>query len=157
MSKRYIDCAEILCLSKYNMYLEINLYYQCTLSISIVFFHYIKESTTVFLGKKNKNKNLLEFLSLKEIKEIIYLLLHLLYKLRYVYSIMVWLLQIQNTVIVSSLVFMSNFWVRLFIIAQVKSTLKRKFPSNYFSVISFTCEVLDEILVLNSGNRTLTG
>lgn len=66
MSKRYIDCAEILCLSKYNMYLEINLYYQCTI-ISIIFFHYINESTTVFLGKKNKNKNLLEFLFLKQV------------------------------------------------------------------------------------------
>lgn len=56
MSKRYIDCAEILCLSKYNMYLEINLYYQCTITISIVFFHYINASTTVFLGKKTKTK-----------------------------------------------------------------------------------------------------
>lgn len=65
MSKRYIDCAEILCLSKYNMYLEINLYYQCTI-ISIIFFHYINESTTVFLGKKNPKNNLLESISLKK-------------------------------------------------------------------------------------------
>lgn len=57
MSKRYIDCAEILCLSKYNMYLEINLYYQCTI-ISIIFFHYINKSATVFLGKKNPQKQL---------------------------------------------------------------------------------------------------
>lgn len=65
MSKRYIDCAEILCLSKYNMYLEINLDYQCTI-ISIIFFHYINESTTVFLGKKNPKNNLLESISLKK-------------------------------------------------------------------------------------------
>lgn len=57
MSKRYIDCAEILCLSKYNMYLEINLDYQCTI-ISIIFFHYINESTTVFLGKKKQKQKL---------------------------------------------------------------------------------------------------
>lgn len=31
MSKRYTDCADILCLSKYNMYLKINPYYHFTI------------------------------------------------------------------------------------------------------------------------------
>lgn len=52
MSKRYIDCAEILCLYKYNIYLEINLYNHFAI-ISIIFFHYKNASTKVFLGKKN--------------------------------------------------------------------------------------------------------
>lgn len=63
-----------------------------------------------FLVKKTKN-NLLESLSLKKKLDHLFVL-HLLYKLCYEYLLMVWLLQLQNTIIVSSLVFMSNLWVR---------------------------------------------
>lgn len=52
MSKRSIDCAEILCLSKYNMYLEINLHYQCTI-ISIILLQYKSvNGSTIFFRKK---------------------------------------------------------------------------------------------------------
>lgn len=68
MSKRSIDCAEILCLSKYNMYLEINLRYQCTIiSIFLLQYKSFNGSTIFFV------KNLLESLSPKQVLDHLFI------------------------------------------------------------------------------------
>lgn len=130
MWKRYIDCAEILCLSKYNMYLEINLYYQCTI-ISIFFFHYINESTTVFLGKKTPKNNLLESISLKKN-------LDHLFVVTFIVQIMLWIFVNGMALTITKYhnCFISCFYEQslgsFFIIMQVKSTSKSKFSCIIF-------------------------
>lgn len=148
MSKRSIDCAEILCLSKYNMYLEINLHYQCTI-ISIILLQYKSfNGSTIFFRKKTYQNH---FPPNKF--QIIYLFLHLLYKICYEYLLMVLLIQIQNTVNVSC--FYEKPLGSFYSLKRIQTIIDMEIIFHYFSVISFTCEVFDGILVLCLGNRTL--
>lgn len=149
MSKRSIDCAEILCLSKYNMYLEINLRYQCTIiSIFLLQYKSFNGSTIFFV------KNLLESLSPKQVLDHLFIF-------TFIVQNMLWIFVngVAHTNTKYRKCFISCFYEKslgsFYSLKRIQTIIDMEIIFHYFSVISFTCEVLDGILVLCLGNRTL--